>query len=391
MKVDERFMTFRECETGVSGQAIADRLLNHLDTWQLPVSKLRGQTYDGAGAMAGKRRGAAARITELHPKATYTHCTVNLCIVKCCRISEIRNAMDVADSVYRFFANSPKRQLCLEEQVLEGERRRKIKSVCKTRWVERHQAFEVFLDLYQPLVCCLEEMKDSTSEWNNDTRKDAHSFFLALTRFPFLISLVVTKEVLGYTKALSVKLQGRYVDVVRAYKDVSFVQQTLRSAREGVDSFHARIYASALATANKVNVQEGILRTTGRQQHRGNVPSTSPSEYFKRQLTIPTLDYLITDLDERFSPRLTNALSQTMDLLPSSVAELSDVPSATNFQDLVSLYEDDLPSPSSLNTELHCWSVKWCGRSEEAKELDTPLKALTITDGDYFPNIKQLF
>ena len=244
--------------------------------------------------------------------------------------------MDFADSVYRFFANSPKRQLCLEkwvEQVLEGERRRKIKSVCKTRWVERHQAFEVFLDLYQPLVYCLEEIKDSTeSEWNSETRKDAQSFFLALTRFPFLISLVVTKEVHGYTKALSVKLQGRYVDVVRAYRDVTFVQETLHSAREGVDSFHTRIYTSALAIAGKVNVEEAVPRTTGRQQHRGNVPSTSLSEYFKRQLTIPALDYLIADLTERFSPRLTNALSQTIKLLPSSVAESSDVLSSTKIQ-----------------------------------------------------------
>ena len=141
------------------------------------------------------------------------------------------------------------------------------------------------------MVCCLEEMKDSSeSEWNNDTRRDAHSFFVALTRFPFLISLTVTKEVLCYTKALSVKLQGRYVDVVQAYHEVSFVQETLHSAREDVDSFHTRIYTSALYIASKVNIQESIPRKTGRQQHRGNVPSTSPSEYFKRQLTIPALD-----------------------------------------------------------------------------------------------------
>ena len=113
--------------------------------------------------------------------------------------------MDVADSICRFFGNSPKRQLCLEEWIakeLEGEKRRKIKSVCKTRWVERHEAFEVFLDLYQPLVYRLEQIKDST-DWNHDTRRDAQSHFLALTTFPFIFSLVLTKEVLGYTKALS--------------------------------------------------------------------------------------------------------------------------------------------------------------------------------------------
>ena len=81
--------------------------------------------------------------------------------------------MDVADSIYRLFGNSPKWQLCLEGwigQVLEGKRR-KIKLV-KTRRVEWHETFEVFLDLYQPSVCCLEEIKDpASSEWNHDTRK----------------------------------------------------------------------------------------------------------------------------------------------------------------------------------------------------------------------------
>ena len=158
LEIEERFMCFSECNAGTTGEAIADNILSQLDSWQLSASDLRGQTYDGAGAMAGKRRGAAARITDQYPKALYTHCAahaLNLCVVECCSIPEIRNTMDIADSICRFFGNSPKRQLCLERwiaQTLEGERRRKIKSVCETRWVERHEAFEVFLDLYQPLV-----------------------------------------------------------------------------------------------------------------------------------------------------------------------------------------------------------------------------------------------
>ena len=302
--------------------------------------------------MAGKRRGAAARITGQYPKALYTHCAahaLNLCVVKCCSVPEIRNTMDVADSICRFFGNSPKRQLCLEgwvAQVLEGERRKKIKSVCKTRWVERHEAFEVFLDLYQPLVYCLEDIKDSAcSEWNHDTRKDAQSQFLALTRFPFIFSLVVTKEVLGYTKALSTKLQGRYIDVVRAYNEVSFVQKVLESARNDVDSFHNRIYAASLAIARKVNVDEKLPRTTGRQQHRCNVPSSSPSEYYKRQLTIPALDYLTSEISERFASCFSTMLSQIMKLFPVSVAESEEEVTSEQINDIITFYEDDLPAP----------------------------------------------
>ena len=35
--------------------------------------------------------------------------------------------------------------------------------------------------------------------------------------------------------------------------------------------------------------------------------------------------------------------------------------------------------------------MKWRGKPEEAKVLNTPPKVLAITDGDFFPNIKQLF
>ena len=61
------------------------------------------------------------------------------------------------------------------------------------------------------MVCCLEEMTNaSCDDWSQETWRDALSHFVALTRFPFIFALSVTKEVLGYTKALSVKLQGRY-------------------------------------------------------------------------------------------------------------------------------------------------------------------------------------
>ena len=396
LKIEERFMAFSECDTGVTGKAIAECLLSNLDEWQLPASHMIGQTYDGAGAMAGRKKGAAARIAEFHPKAIYTHCAahaLNLCVVKCCSIPEIRNAMDIADSICRFFCNSPKRQLALEKwvsQMLEGEQRRKIKSVCKTRWVERHEAFEVFLDLFQPLVCCFEELKDST-ESNHETRNLAQSFFLSLSRFPFIFSLVVTKEILGYTKALSIKLQGRYVDVVRAFKDVNFVLEVLRGARQDIDSFHNRIYAAALTIATKLNVDESRPRTTGRQQHRGNAPSSSTSEYFQRQLTIPALDYLISEVSDLFSSRLTATLAQIMILLPSFVAKSTHPLTSADISDLLSIYKDDLPTPSSLETELHCWSVKWKGKTQEASSLDNPLHTLSTIDDVFFPNIKKLF
>lgn len=51
--------------------------------------------------MAGKSRGAAARIQEAFPKTVYTHCAahaLNLC-VECCSVAEIRNMMNTVESI----------------------------------------------------------------------------------------------------------------------------------------------------------------------------------------------------------------------------------------------------------------------------------------------------
>ena len=143
----------------------------------LELTDLRGQAYDGAGAMAGATNGAAARIQQQYPKALFTHCAahrLNLCVVKCCSVLEVSNAMDLADSIVRFFDNSPKRQNSLDSFIPEGESRRKLKELCRTRWVERHDSFDVFLLLYQALAHCMEYLSTAPAkEWNRETHNNA--------------------------------------------------------------------------------------------------------------------------------------------------------------------------------------------------------------------------
>ena len=118
----------------MTGEAIAENIFTQLSLWQLPVSLLRGQSYDGAGAMSGQIRGAASRISSKYPKAVYVHCAahrLNLCIVKCCKIRTVSNMIDTVNSVAHFFNNSPKRQLALEKWIADvqpcEEKRQKLK------------------------------------------------------------------------------------------------------------------------------------------------------------------------------------------------------------------------------------------------------------------------
>jgi len=73
--------------------------------------------------------------------------------------------------------------------------------------------------------------------------------------------------------------------------------------------------------AKAVDVNESAPRTTGRQQHCCNVPSTSLSEYFMRQITISALDYLILEINDRFTSTLSSTIIQIKVLLPSTLRE----------------------------------------------------------------------
>ena len=156
-----------------------------------------------------------------------------------------------------------------------------LKEMCRTHWVERHEAFDVFSDLFLPIVSCLEEMVNSTqSDWNRETRSDANSYLLALSQFSFIVALHVTERVLSYVKGLSVKLQGRSIDVAHAYQDISMVKAALQDARRGIDTFHEIVYSDAVALAHSVEIEESCPRIASYQLHRSNTPAVNASRYY---------------------------------------------------------------------------------------------------------------
>ena len=73
------------------------------------------------------------------------------------------------------------------------------------------------------------------------------------------------------------------------------------------------------------------------------------------------------------------------------MAETEEVLTSVDIADLITKYSDDLPAHESLDTELHCWSIMWCRRPEDAATLNTPAKVLQSIDRDFFPNLDVLF
>ena len=128
------------------------------------------------------------------------------------------------------------------------------------------------------------------------TLADVNLCLGTLTDFRFTITLIITKNVLAYTKGLSVKLQGKWQDIAREYKDVKLVKESISKARGSIDPFHCNWYEESCLLGLKVNVQPSVSRTNNRQTQRTNTPATSESEYYKRSISISLLDHILSEL-----------------------------------------------------------------------------------------------
>lgn len=391
----ERFLGFLTCETGVTGEALAENILTQLTSWQLSPDLLRGQSYDGAGAMSGKVKGVAARINSQYPKALFVHCVSHRLNLSCSGC-EVSNMIDTVSCIARFFNYSPKRQVCLDRWITDTlpteEKGRKLKELCKTRWVERYDSYEVFIDLFVPIACCLEDIANSSNAaWNRETRSEALSFLLALSQFSLIFTLMMVHTILASTRGLSIKLQARYMDIVRAHSDIHLVKSTLKEYRSRVDDFHHRVYDKALALAVSIDLQESSPRLAGRQTQRRNVQAANAKDYYKLNLTVPFLDHMITELETRFDSQSSTVVIEFTQLLPAMINPDSPL-TPQKFPKVMELYEDDLPSPTSFDIELDMWASRWTSESKKSvvQSLSSPTEVLSHTDPDYFPNIYKL-
>ena len=67
-----------------------------------------------------------------------------------------------------------------------------------------------------------------------------------------------------------------------------------------VDSKHEDWYET-LDIANSLNVEEKMPRLAVYSKYSENNPSTCPSDYYKKVLTIPALDHMIKEFESRFT------------------------------------------------------------------------------------------
>ena len=173
-----------------------------------------------------------------------------------------------------FFKYSPKRTMLLEsiidEENKKSDRKKKIpvqkvKVFCETRWIQRHVVLEEVQLLYEPILQTLETITLEKG-WDRKTIDLAHGLLKNITEPTFLVALNVCSYTLGFTKQLSLMLQGTAMDVIEAYKEIKLVKTKLNSLRGNCDEvFNCEVWPKVEELAHIADIELSTPHQCGRQ------------------------------------------------------------------------------------------------------------------------------
>ncbi|KAL5497565.1 hypothetical protein EMCRGX_G014061 [Ephydatia muelleri] len=219
--------------------------------------------------------------------------------------------------------------------------------------------------------------------WETEARRDATAHLNALCNFGILIGVVALYRLLHPLAMITKCLQGKAVDIVKAFRDIQEVKHDFQCLRDGVDMEFQAIYNQAERLGQSVGVEPSLPRIAKMQMYRDNYPAENPLEYYRRTLAIPFLDCIISELDFRFT-ELSRTASNLLHLVPSII-----VSSDYNIQETIKLYETDLHDSCVVDQELKLWKRKWIDCLEKDRP-DSLGAAILECDEERFPNVFRL-
>ena len=362
--IREEFVRFVHCSEGLRGKDLSVVMLKCLEDLDLDIMNCRGQGYDGAGSVSGHINGLSAHILKVNPKALYTHChshRLNLTVCDACNIPMVSDVFDKVREVSDFFSSSQIRLEFLQSSITENNpdsAKKKLKDVCRTRWIERIEGLSIFLDNFLCIDKAFCEMGSSTS-CNRDTKCKALTFSRCIANFSFMFTLIVVTRVLEITLPVTRLLQGRSIDIVDGIHLISSLKAVLLSMRTDIEKSHNEWFSEAVLLAKKCDISVSKNRTCNRQTLRTNIPCETVSDYFKKAVSIPFLDYICTSMIQRFDEKIL-AVYKGLSIIPYNLKKSPKSLSwKEDFKTFSDFYADDLPSPLLLDGELKNWEKYW--------------------------------
>ena len=160
----------------------------------------------------------------------------------------------------------------------------------------------MFIEVFEEVVSALEAIKLNISgKWSIDSIRDASGLFFGIVSFEFIISLVIVSHLLEVTRPSTKQLQSPHIDVLSSVEKVNLLYSMFMRMRNEITELHQEWFDEAVELAKKVSTLPSKPRTAQKQLHRQNTPSDSPSEYYRRVISVPFLDHMTSQIQTRFS------------------------------------------------------------------------------------------
>ena len=106
--------------------------------------------------------------------------------------------------------------------------RKKLQSLCETRWASRAEALNTFKAAFTTVVSAVEQL---AADEGNGERTKSYSYLHAIERFDFTIALCTAKTCKQALLPLSKQLQEKNCDLVQAAGEVAVVKELLQGWR----------------------------------------------------------------------------------------------------------------------------------------------------------------
>ena len=268
----------------------------------------RGQCYDGAAAMAGRKKGVATVIKRINPKCLYTHCyghALNLAVG-----DSVKNVKLLSDSfgtikeICNLVKKSPKREthLKLLRQNNENENCG-VHSFCPTRWTIRGQSCKAMIDNYDELMQLWEWSLGNVKDTEMKARIRGVQTYMQ--QFKFIFGCKLGKMILVHTDNLSRTLQASTCTAVEGQDSASCTVKALKSIRN--DESFSSFWKIVKLDQDRLGINDPSLPRKKRRPEKVDnyfVPITYhhpvTTEEMYRQIYFDAIDNATQTITDRF-------------------------------------------------------------------------------------------
>ena len=269
----------------------------------LDTNKLVGKGFDGAANMSGHISGVSTRLQQAFLNAKYlTHCrnhALNLAIVaSCTAVPDICNFMNTLKEVTLFFKHSAKRmhilreklrndkdqedlladlEECYEGDLLAKKHHHGFPVLSDTWWLSRVDSIHCLLKHYWAICEVLEAIEAQSV---GSSANDANAFLRSMMSFEFITSAVISQHILAYSRPLTIALQGKDCDLLKANKMAQRLKTVLKAERSDTDRFES-LWKAINNIAQSLDITPTKKRTVGRQQNQSNPNVLTLEQYYR--------------------------------------------------------------------------------------------------------------